>query len=131
MICNEANPNCLVKSCCSEKCQSVIDLISKKQKNIDEFDYDSLFKSMIKNEWCPICGKNRFHYSKVNKLLYIIDCQYCWTRFSLGRNNLFDNHLTKWEIKNVYYNKHKINFIGTDNKLIKDIIKENKIRSVI
>ena len=89
-VCDIVNPNCIVKSCCSQVCEEVKDEISKMTtlENCNHLSYE-----MIDQQYCPVCHNNRFCYMKdsalaasvlYNKMKVYIHCLFCNITYNIN-----------------------------------------------
>lgn len=55
MICDKINPTCIVKAVCSQLCEQAIKDLRLKDKS-----FDSYFKLIETQSFCPKCGYDRY-----------------------------------------------------------------------
>jgi len=101
-ICQMVNYNCLVMSCCTQKCSEVKTEIYYRLlefKYYVEDDYDRVYNEMLKSHCCPICNNKTFYYKPFNFREYMLDCVYCRTGLLLEKDNIFINKNIKVQSK--------------------------------
>jgi len=121
MICDELNPNCLVKSCCSKKClevESYINDMFKRLKNKGVYPY--YYGNMIKNNYCPVCHSKDFIYraEMYPGMRCEIQCQYCYANIDLIKYDYAD----EYSINSIYKSAMLLFFKGKSIKTIHWII---------
>lgn len=118
MICDEINPTCLIKVCCSEKCELITKEIDTRFKNNSIKDY----LNILTNDYCcPICYSDTFDFLPVNSyprkqdISIRLNCVFCNSIFyieyncekskfkinSIHRNILFHTSINTSKLKNI------------------------------
>ena len=120
MICDEVKPNCIVKSCCTEKCWEVnnaIDSNLRMTKSAHAYAYGN----MRKNEYCPVCHSKTFTYKYMSHygLELFLNCIYCGSHFELLK-------LNNWSIQNVNRFDYHIQSLDGQQYNLEEIFKHMK-----
>ena len=85
MICDKHYPNCLVKACCSIRCDEINNNIKRMRLTINSAK-DYYLGNMLKNMYCPVCHTNMFRYeiTPLNYDVYMyVSCKFCDTRYQI------------------------------------------------
>ena len=93
-ICDEYNPNCLVRSCCSQICDKIKNLVDGYIKY--NLDNQWIFYELFTNEKCPVCHTNKFWFLEYSSprtaegIRIKITCDFCYATYRLGTHGLGD-----------------------------------------
>jgi len=71
-ICNKANPNCIVLSCCNKMCDKV---------NNFKLCYRDIYNSIKIDNVCPACDSKECYY-KLDENVLTMYCRVCTTRIT-------------------------------------------------